>query len=153
MTEQEFRKFIEDQHQKGRSDEDIVKIFAKMFQDGESDRDEFEALIGALGYELSDELKSLSDEDLRKKVIKEKDEGKPAKDETVDEAGGEPKEAEAPKDEPKDEKPEPDEEGEEKKAEPEDEGNGKEDESSSSEDDGDDEDEKKKAMSLFGLKD
>ena len=50
MTEQEFRKFIEDQHDAGRSDEDIVKIFAKMFQDGKSDRDEFEALIGALGY-------------------------------------------------------------------------------------------------------
>ena len=165
MTEQEFRKFIEDQHDEGRSDEDIVKIFAKMFQDGKSDRDEFEALIGALGYELSEDLRSLPDDELREKVVKEKDpEGGAKEADTIDPDGDKPEGAEPPEgahsdkgdSEPEDEddggKPESEDNGEDEKDEGEDasssDGDEKEDESSSS-----DEDEKKKAFGLFGLKD
>ena len=165
MTEQEFRKFIEDQHDEGRSDEDIVKIFAKMFQDGKSDRDEFEALIGALGYELSEDLRSLSDDELREKVVKEKEpEGGAKEADTIDPDGDKPEGAEPPEgehkgdSEPKDEddgdKPESEDEGEDEKGKDEDEDTGssesdeKDDKSSSS-----DEDEKKKAFGLFGLKD
>ena len=165
MTEQEFRKFIEDQHGEGRSDEDIVKIFAKMFQDGKSDRDEFEALIGALGYELSEDLRSLPDDELREKVVKEKDpEGGAKEADTIDPDGDKPEGAEPPEgehkgdSEPEDEddgdKPESEDEDEEEPEEGKDEDAGssdsdeKEDKSSSS-----DEDEKKKAFGLFGLKD
>ena len=166
MTEQEFRKFIEDQHDEGRSDEDIVKIFAKMFQDGKSDRDEFEALIGALGYELSEDLRSLSDDELREKVVKEKDpEGGAKEADTIDPDGDKPEGAEPPEgehkgdSEPKDEdegKPESEDEGDEK---PEGEEGKDEDTGSSESDEKDDkssssdEDEKKKAFGLFGLKD
>lgn len=158
MTEQEFRKFIEDQHDEGRSDEDIVKIFAKMFQDGKSDRDEFEALIGALGYELSEDLRDLSDDELREKVVKEKEpEGGAKEADTIDPDGDKPEGAEPPEGEHSDKgDSEPDDEGDGDKPEPEDEGEDassdeKEDESSSS--DEDDDDEKKKAMGLFGLGD
>ena len=158
MTEQEFRKFIEDQHDEGRSDEDIVKIFAKMFQDGKSDRDEFEALIGALGYELSEDLRDLSDDELREKVVKEKEpEGGAKEADTIDPDDDKPEGAEPPEGEHSDKgDSEPDDEGDGDKPEPEDEGEDassdeKEDESSSS--DEDDDDEKKKAMGLFGLGD
>lgn len=165
MTEQEFRKFIEDQHGEGRSDEDIVKIFAKMFQDGKSDRDEFEALIGALGYELSEDLRNLSDDELREKVVKEKDpEGGAKEADTIDPDGDKPEGAEPPEgehkgdSEPEDEdegKPDSEDEDEEEPEESKDEDTSssgsdeKDDESSSSDDD----DEKKKAFGLFGLKD
>lgn len=161
MTEQEFRKFIEDQHDEGRSDEDIVKIFAKMFQDGKSDRDEFEALIGALGYELSEDLRSLSDDELREKVVKEKDpEGGAKEADTIDPDGDKPEGAEPPEGEHKgdsepededEEKPEEDEKGEDEK-----DASSSDDKDSSSEDkpsDDEDDDEKKKAFGLFGLKD
>lgn len=155
MTEQEFRKFIEDQHGEGRSDEEIVKIFAKMFQDGKSDRDEFEALIGALGYELSEDLRGLSDDELREKVVKEKEpEGGAKEADTVDPDGDDPEGAEPPEgghgpdsDSDSDSDPDPDEDGDED--EDEDEG-GK---PSKADPEGDDEDEKKRAFGLFGLKD
>ena len=160
MTEQEFRKFIEDQHDEGRSDEDIVKIFAKMFQDGKSDRDEFEALIGALGYELSEDLRSLPDDELREKVVKEKEpEGGAKEADTIDPDGDKPEGAEPPEgehkgdSEPKDEdegKPESDDEPKEDDSSDGSEDADKEDKPSSS--DGED-DEKKKAFGLFGLKD
>lgn len=162
MTEQEFRKFIEDQHDEGRSDEDIVKIFAKMFQDGKSDRDEFEALIGALGYELSEDLRSLPDDELREKVVKEKEpEGGAKEADTIDPDGDKPEGAEPPEgehsdkgdSEPEDEdegKPESDDEPKEDDSSDGSEDADKEDKPSSSDDE---DDEKKKAFGLFGLKD
>ena len=163
MTEQEFRKFIEDQHQKGRSDEDIVKIFAKMFQDGESDRDEFEALIGALGYELSEDLRNLPDDELREKVVKEKEpEGGAKQADTIDPDGDKPEGAEPPEGEHSDKgdsEPEDEDDG----GKPDSEDGPKEDDSSDGSEDADKEDkpsssdgeddEKKKAFGLFGLKD
>ncbi len=140
MTEQEFSKFIEDQHDAGRSDEDIVKIFAKMFQDGKSDRDEFEALIGALGYELSEDLRDLSDDELREKVVKEKEpEGGAKEADTIDPDGDKPDGAEPPEGEHKPSEDDKDDE---------DEDEDKDDKPSEDEDD-----EKKKAFGLFGLKD
>ena len=145
MTEQEFRKFIEDQHGEGRSDEEIVKIFAKMFQDGKSDRDEFEALIGALGYELSEDLRGLSDDELREKVVKEKEpKGGSKEADTIDPDGGKPEGAEPPEGD-SDSDSDSDGDG--------DEDGGKPSDSDSDSDEDEDEDEKKKAFGLFGLKD
>ena len=70
MTKDELEIFIKGLHSKGWEDEDIVKMFCGMFQDKKMSRDEFEALLDALGYGLSDELKKLSDEELRKTVLK-----------------------------------------------------------------------------------
>ena len=162
MTEQEFRKFIEDQHDEGRSDEDIVKIFAKMFQDGESDRDEFEALIGALGYELSEDLRNLPDDELREKVVKEKEpEGGAKQADTIDPDGDKPEGAEPPEGEHSDKGDSEPEDGDEGKPDSDDgdeegtsssDGDDSSSEDEPSDDEGDD-DEKKKAMGLFGLGD
>ena len=70
MTKDELEIFIKGLHSKGWEDEDIVKMFCRMFQDKKMSRGEFEALLDALGYELSDELRKLSDEELRKTVLK-----------------------------------------------------------------------------------
>lgn len=139
MTEQEFRKFIEEQHGKGKSDEDIVKVFAKMFQDEKCSRDEFEGLINAIGYELSSDFGKLSDDELREKVLV----GNPGKakpgttkkeieEESVDPDGGPAPVAS-------------------KSKEQDDDSDSKDDGKPESKDDSDDE--RKEAMKLFGLRD
>ena len=70
MTKGELEIFIKGLHSKGWKNEDIVKMFCKMFQDERLSRGEFEALLETLEYGLSDKLKSLSDDELRKAVLK-----------------------------------------------------------------------------------
>ena len=70
MTKEEYEKFIKERHAKGYSNEDIVKIYCKMFQEKKISREQFEALLDSLGYNLSDRLKKLSDDDLRKSLFK-----------------------------------------------------------------------------------
>lgn len=70
MTKEEYEKFIKERHAKGYSNEDIVKIYCKMFQEKKISREQFEALLDTLGYNLSDKLKKLSDDDLRKSLFK-----------------------------------------------------------------------------------
>lgn len=150
MTEQEFKKFVEDQKEKGKSEKDIVTIFAKMFQDKKCTRDEFEGLINAMGYELSPELANLDDDELRSKVIKKSDD-EIEKGKNVDEAKIDPDGEPAPNASAK------------KTNDGEDEDENKDNKSKSTKsessdddkekDDDDEEDERKEAMSLFGLKD
>lgn len=66
MTKEELTEFVKMAHSKGYSNNDIATMFGKMFQDGKCARKQFEALLNALGLELSDELKDLSDEELKK---------------------------------------------------------------------------------------
>lgn len=70
MAKEEYEKFIKERHAKGYSNEDIVKIYCKMFQEKKISREQFEALLDTLGYNLSDKLKKLSDDDLRKSLFK-----------------------------------------------------------------------------------
>lgn len=130
MTEQEFKRFVEEQKGTGKSEEDILKVFCFMFREGKLPREQFEAVVEALGYEMSEELKSLPDDELKEKILVKKDEGD-AEGDTVDPEGSEPPAADS-EDKPETESDEEEEEGEEEEEE--------------------EEDEKSKAMRLYGLK-
>lgn len=141
MTKQEFDKLIQEQREKGMSDEDIAKVFAFMFKDGKLNREQIEGVLEAMGYEISEELKAMPDEEFKKEIITE--EAKPEEGGEGQQGEGEKKPAEggaeggAPA--PKAEKPaegETEVEEETKKVEP----------------DGEEE-ERKKAMKLFNLED
>ena len=133
MTQQEFESFVKEQKDGGKSEEEILVIFAKMFQDGQLERQQFEAIVEALGYEISDEFRELPDDEFKEKVLVkgEEAEGEGEAD-TVDEGGEEPPAA--------DDKPESETEEEEES----------EDEESESEEE--EEDEESKAMRLMNLK-
>lgn len=133
MTEQEFNEFIEEQKKAGKSEEDIVKIFCLMFKDGKLPREQLEAVIEALGYEMSDELKALGDEELKEKIITKSEEG----DEKVTEEDKIDPDGEVPP--PATEKVETEEETKEETKEEKEDGEESEEE------------ERKKAMRLFGL--
>lgn len=84
MSKEEFESLIAERKEKGDSEEDIVKAFAAMFSEGTLDRKQFEACLDALGYGLSEEFKSMSDDELKEKMFekdptpKEEEGGKPA---------------------------------------------------------------------------
>jgi|GEM_PF-2676630 len=72
MKKEEFIAFINEQKARGRSEEDILIIFCYMFRNQRIDRTQFEAVVDALGYELTAEFKKLDDEELRKKCLIER---------------------------------------------------------------------------------
>lgn len=131
MTEQEFKGFIEEQKQSGKSEEEIVKVFCLMFKEDELDREQLEAVLSALGYEMSEELKGMSDEELKEEIVTNEGEKEDVKKEDeIDPDGDVPPNAD-PEDKP--------EEGEEKVEE-------KVEEKTETEDE-----ERERAMKLFGL--
>lgn len=139
MTQEEFESFIEEQKKAGMSEEEISVVFCKMFKDGKLNREQLEACLAVLGYEMSDDLKAMPDEELKEKILVE------AK-EAGDGEGPKPEEGKeppaAPKSEPEDKGDEPKEEVEAKVEEKEEEKpEGKEEE-----------DEEEQAMKLFGIK-
>lgn len=134
MTKEEFDSLIEEQKGKGMSEEDIVKAFCIMFKEGDLDREQLEACLAGVGYELTGELAEATDEELKEKLITE---DKESKEEAKEDERGEPAPA-APKGEAKDEPKEEEEVVEEKKTEDKADGNKK-------------EEEKKEAIKLFGL--
>ena len=159
MTEEELTQKIEEAKGKGASDEDIAKIFALAFKNGDLDREQFEACLSKIGFGLSDEAKGLSDEELREKVIvSDENEAQEGMEEEAEKA----KEGEGPlapgvkkEDEPKPEsKPEEEEESDEDKAyrlanlkrE------AKHDESKAKTEESDEEDDEEKAFRLAGLR-
>ena len=133
MTEEEFKSFIEEQKKAGMSEEDISVVFCKMFKDGKLDREQLEACLAVLGYEMSEELKAMPDEELKEKILV-KAEGEEGDEKKVEE-GQEP--PAAPKESPEEPKPE------EKKEEPKPEEQPKEEEEL---------DEESEAMKIFGIK-
>ena len=68
MTKSEYETFIKSLRDKGWEDENIAAMFVKMFQDKKISRDELEALLDTLGYGLTENLKKLSDDELRKSL-------------------------------------------------------------------------------------
>ena len=143
MTQQEFESFIEEQKKAGMSEEEISVVFCKMFQDGKLNREQLEACLAVLGYEMSDELKNMPDEELKEKILVEAEE-------EGDGVGGEPEEGKeppvAPKSKPEEEVKEKVEEKVEEKPEEKPEPEAK------PEDKPDEEDEEEQAMRLFGIK-
>ena len=160
MTKEEFMGFIEDQKKSGKSEEDITKIFCLMFQEDELDREQFEAVLAVMGYELSDEYKKLSDDELKEKILVKNDDAS-AKEGADVEGAKEDKEGDKPPMAKKGEEKEEDEkfaeEGEEEersKEEPkEEEEEEEEEESESDSDDGEEEEWKSVKKNIFGLKD
>ena len=68
MTKSEYETFIKSLRDKEWEDENIAAMFVKMFQDKKISRDELEALLDTLGYGLTENLKKLSDDELRKSL-------------------------------------------------------------------------------------
>ena len=69
MTIKDIEEVIETLRNQGNSDEDIAASFYMMFVDKKLDINQFRALLAVLGYELSDEFLSLSEEEQRKVFI------------------------------------------------------------------------------------
>ena len=68
MTKSEYETFIKSLRDKEWEDENIAAMFVKMFQGKKISRDELEALLDTLGYGLTENLKKLSDDELRKSL-------------------------------------------------------------------------------------
>lgn len=136
MTKEEFEKFIEQQKDAGLSEEEIAIVFGKMFQDDKLNREQFEACLNAIGFELSDDYKAMDDDELKKNVVQKKEGDEDLEDKKVDDGqqppkapeGGAAKDEEPKKDDKDDSKDEPE------------------------EDEAEEEDEESQAMKLFGLK-
>ena len=142
MTKQEFESFIDEQKKSGKSEEEIVTVFCLMFKDGELSREQLEACLTALGFEMDENLKAMDDEELKKEIVTREKTEEPTKEDKVDPDGDVPPTAKKSDDEP-DEKEEV-EEKEESFSEKKSEDDGKEE---------DDEEERKKAFKMFGLED
>lgn len=98
MTPQEAKKFLDEQKAQGHSDEEILAVLYSMFIDDSINIDQLEALVGAMGYRLTEEFKNMSPEDQKTKGWGDEEE------ETKAEEGSEaPKEED--KTEPAEEKP------------------------------------------------
>ena len=74
MTLKEFNDLIEEQRNNGLSDEDIFKVFAGMFVEGDLERDALIAIGKHLGFEITEEASKMSDDELRQVVFEEKEE-------------------------------------------------------------------------------
>ena len=72
MKREEFIAFMNEEKARGRSEEDILIIFCYMFREHKISRVQFEAVVDALGYEITPEFKELTDEELRKKCLIER---------------------------------------------------------------------------------
>lgn len=80
MTPQEAKKFLDEQKAQGHSDEEILAVLYSMFIDDSINIDQLEALVGAMGYRLTEEFKNMSPEDQKTKGWgeEEAEEDKPA---------------------------------------------------------------------------
>lgn len=74
MTKDEATKFFDEQKAQGKTDDDILGTLYLMFQGGDLELDELEALINVLGYEFTDEFKAMSPEDQKTKGVEKIDE-------------------------------------------------------------------------------
>ena len=88
MTEAQVNQVIETLKKDGKSEEEILGAFYKMFQDDKINFDQLEALTEALGWHITDDFRNMSDEDRKTKGYEEvEDEASPEVDEeTVEEA-------------------------------------------------------------------
>ena len=71
MTEQEVQEVVEELRNEGNSDEDIVIGMYRLYQHDEITFEQLEALVRAVGWEITDEFKAMSDEDKKTKGLEE----------------------------------------------------------------------------------
>ncbi len=57
MTKEEVLMANEELRKQGYTDEVLLDIYYRMFQDGKLNMDQLEELVNLLGYELTDEFK------------------------------------------------------------------------------------------------
>lgn len=135
MTEQEVRDTYKELKDEGLSEEDILNSLGTMFINEDISKEELIAFMNVLDYDFSDELKDLSEDELRSKLKEDKEEGENqlaedlgVSEEAVEESGDKP--APTSKDKPADDDK---------------------DTSDSDKDTSNEEDEKNKALKLMGL--
>lgn len=71
MTKEEATKFFDEQKANGMSEDEILAVLYKMFQDDKIDLNQLEALCAVMGYELTEEFKNMSDEDKKTKGVEQ----------------------------------------------------------------------------------
>lgn len=74
ITIEEAKKAMDEMMANGTSEDDMLGILYLMFRDDKISLDELEALVDALGYELTEEFKNMSPEDQKTKGYTMKDE-------------------------------------------------------------------------------
>lgn len=73
MTEKEVRKAIDKLRKQGWTDDDILKSFYVMYQEGKIVLDELRGLCKVIGYEFTDEFEQMSEADKKTKGLKPKE--------------------------------------------------------------------------------
>lgn len=63
MTVEEVKKVVEELKNEGMTEDEILAAFYAMFCDGKITSEQLEGLTLAMGYELTEEFKNLSDEE------------------------------------------------------------------------------------------
>lgn len=89
MTLEDAKKAIDSFREEGHTEEDIARTFYLMFVDGVLDLEDFETLIGLVGYELTEEFRNMSPEEQKTKPF-----------EDMEQPQSQPKEVEKEKEEP-----------------------------------------------------
>ena len=56
MTKKEFDMMVEQMHSQGLDDEKIMQILYKTFKEHKCDIEDYELMVGWLGYELTDDF-------------------------------------------------------------------------------------------------
>lgn len=67
MKKKDAEEFFNNLKRNGMTDDEILAVLYKMFQDDKISLDALEALCAVLGYELTDEFKNMSMEDKKHK--------------------------------------------------------------------------------------
>ncbi len=67
MTIEEAKEAIEEIKAQGDEDEDIIAVFYQMFVDDKLTLEDFERLLNAMDYELTEEFLNMSPEDQKTK--------------------------------------------------------------------------------------
>lgn len=105
MTIEEGKKAVAELKSEGKSEEEILFGFYRMFQEDEIDINVLEALTHLVGYELTDEFKNMSPEDQKTKGYEEREsEDAEEKVEALEEYSEEKEEPEEPEEPEEDEK-------------------------------------------------
>ena len=70
MKKKDAEEFFNNLKRNGMTDDEILAILYKMFQDDKISLDALEALCAVLGYELTEEFKKMSMEDKKTQGVK-----------------------------------------------------------------------------------
>lgn len=70
MEKKDAEEFFNNLKRNGMTDDEILAVLYKMFQDDKISLDALEALCAVLGYELTEEFKNMSMEDKKTQGVK-----------------------------------------------------------------------------------